>query len=958
MNIAFKATAATIVSFAFVTVSFFSVPAHAQNVADLQAQISQLQTLIAQLQGGSSSSATVAVSTSAACPYAWSRNLVIGSTGEDVRQLQRFLNSDAATRVASSGVGSAGSESAYYGPATADAVKRFQEKYASTILQPLGLSQGTGNFYPSTRTKANELCSKATGVSVISDPSVKTPPVTRNPGVTVQGNGIAATKGEQIGDGYAVLGAQRVPYTNFSLTAGSRDVVVNGVNVGIVGLASRDALESIALVDSNGIQLGSARGLNSRNEARIGGTFEVPAGQTVSLTVVGNVSTEDDKVKGVAGLEVLSIVTDAPVQGVSATSPIRGASHVFSDSLELVTVTVTGEGTGSDVEINEPNEEVAKFNIDLGTGGDKEDAYLKSITFEQDGTIDASDMSRLVVIVDNDDDEKYSLIPQAGDRYIVVFPGSGILIEEGEDVDLTLEATLRDGVDETIQFNIDDMSDVYVVGKTYGYGLAVSVRESAGSRAVSYDVVAGTIGSGTGSRPGEYESEDFEISYGDDRLLAAEDFEITGENVIFEELIFNVLVSGLGSKTADDKFSKDEDIDELTIDSIELLVDGKRVGFADEDITLDAEDLGLAGDTEVALTATVEFPDEFIVRPDEDEDITFEIRGDLSDDWSSFDGAEIEFTWATAETVEGEVSEKDYQAEIGLEDKDGNATTIEFTNVEIVGNLVEFELNDDNVDDSQVVAGSSEVVFGTLAIDTSDAIDDVRLEFIELTATADPVDGPDNGNTEGDSEEHDLDNLRDCGLFEGDDRVADTRRGSGTSHQYRFDFDSRYTVEAGLRNDFELELRCNIRDGVFAGTTYQFAFAAADEVEYRIAGDDRTQNGDGSDSETIVITGAGQLRVSVDNPGDDGEYVLAVGADGEDGVRVLEYTLEARREAVEIKNVYLTGVTVLSTSGTTVEDVLSDMTLTLGGTDVDSLTVAAQTINSVPEQLVYSCLKM
>jgi peptidoglycan hydrolase-like protein with peptidoglycan-binding domain len=53
------------------------------------------------------------------------RGLVQGSSGEDVRQLQRFLNANGFT-VAASGAGSPGNESTYFGPATTAAVKRFQ----------------------------------------------------------------------------------------------------------------------------------------------------------------------------------------------------------------------------------------------------------------------------------------------------------------------------------------------------------------------------------------------------------------------------------------------------------------------------------------------------------------------------------------------------------------------------------------------------------------------------------------------------------------------------------------------------------------------------------------------------------------------------------------------------------------------------------------------------------------
>lgn len=87
--------------------------------------------------------------------YIFNRNLKQGSTGEDVRQLQIFLNSRGFI-VSTSGTGSIGKESTYYGLRTLQAVKKYQEVYKSEILTPLGLRSGTGLFYASTRAHVNK----------------------------------------------------------------------------------------------------------------------------------------------------------------------------------------------------------------------------------------------------------------------------------------------------------------------------------------------------------------------------------------------------------------------------------------------------------------------------------------------------------------------------------------------------------------------------------------------------------------------------------------------------------------------------------------------------------------------------------------------------------------------------------------------------------------------------------
>ncbi len=74
----------------------------------------------------------------------FNRDLTLGSTGEDVRNLQKFLNSNGFT-VATTGAGSPGNESDYFGPATQNALARYQAAN--------GISPASGYFGPLTRSK-------------------------------------------------------------------------------------------------------------------------------------------------------------------------------------------------------------------------------------------------------------------------------------------------------------------------------------------------------------------------------------------------------------------------------------------------------------------------------------------------------------------------------------------------------------------------------------------------------------------------------------------------------------------------------------------------------------------------------------------------------------------------------------------------------------------------------------
>ena len=129
---------------------------YAQTSAALQAQINDLHTKIALVQAQLGMGQTV--STIVPPTFRFSRTLAVGARGADVRYLQELLNRDTETRVNAPGLlGGAGNETEYFGGATKAAVIRFQNKYATDVLRPAGLSRGTGLVATLTRNKLNTL---------------------------------------------------------------------------------------------------------------------------------------------------------------------------------------------------------------------------------------------------------------------------------------------------------------------------------------------------------------------------------------------------------------------------------------------------------------------------------------------------------------------------------------------------------------------------------------------------------------------------------------------------------------------------------------------------------------------------------------------------------------------------------------------------------------------------------
>ncbi len=94
------------------------------------------------------------------------RNLKQGDRGEDVRALQKILNEDPVTLISTTGPGSYGQETDYFGAKTYDAVVRFQQKYRQNVLIPAGLTAPTGFVGPLTRNFLATMGNSGTNVAV------------------------------------------------------------------------------------------------------------------------------------------------------------------------------------------------------------------------------------------------------------------------------------------------------------------------------------------------------------------------------------------------------------------------------------------------------------------------------------------------------------------------------------------------------------------------------------------------------------------------------------------------------------------------------------------------------------------------------------------------------------------------------------------------------------------------
>ncbi|MCX6753393.1 MAG: peptidoglycan-binding protein [Candidatus Nomurabacteria bacterium] len=104
--------------------------------------------------------------------YVFPRNITVGDVGEDVKNLQIFLNANGFI-LAKSGAGAPGHETNTFGSLTKEAVKRFQATYRAEILTPQNIKNPTGNFATFTRHVVNGILSSNGTEKVRTDISPK-----------------------------------------------------------------------------------------------------------------------------------------------------------------------------------------------------------------------------------------------------------------------------------------------------------------------------------------------------------------------------------------------------------------------------------------------------------------------------------------------------------------------------------------------------------------------------------------------------------------------------------------------------------------------------------------------------------------------------------------------------------------------------------------------------------------
>jgi Putative peptidoglycan binding domain len=479
-----------------------AAPAQAATVAELQAMIATLQ---AQLSGASTAPAATA-------SYTFARNLTVGSTGSDVKNLQVLLNWNAATRVAVSGAGSPGKETSTFGPATKAAVIKYQR--ANNIPT-------TGYVGPLTRAALALVSGGSTPVVTV--------PGQTTPVVVPTGSGLRVSLAADSANTALVAGQAIGELGKFTfVNPTASPITITNLAFKRTGASSDSTLSNIYLYQGAN-RLTDAAGISNTafNFNSSAGLVTVPAGSSVSISVRADIATGTSG--QLVGAQLVSVGSNGLVDS-GVVFPISSYSQTIS-SATIGTISFTNSFPNGSSENPAVGIRVFEGAATVSTHA----AWLQSIAFENRGSSDDNDITNLKLYVDGI--QVGNTVAQLTNaRATFDLSANPLRLETGTRT-IKVMADVIGGSGETLNMQIRRAADVRFVDAELGQPILVTGTLSG---------TANTISAATLSVVRANTSPSTNISVGATNVkLATFEFRAAGEDVKVETITASSTATGL-----------------------------------------------------------------------------------------------------------------------------------------------------------------------------------------------------------------------------------------------------------------------------------------------------------------------------------------------------------------------------------------------------------------------------
>lgn len=375
--------------------------------------------------------------------FQFTQNMKLGSTGAQVMQLQKTLNSTGYT-VATAGVGSAGMETSYFGAATKRAVIKFQE--ANGIIN-------TGNVFALTRAALNS-------AAVVTTPGTGTTTPSTSGSLSVS---LSSMQPNTV----LVASSSRAKLADL-VFSGNGSVV--SVKLMRTGVSNNDTLSNVYLYDTaTGVRLTDAASVLTDGSITFNsasGIFMVSGSKTVSVMA---------DIKGSTGGQSVGVsLTGYTVYG-SAAAMVSGVNGpILSISQATLATADFGTVTPSTTSINagSTGSTIWSSALNIGTRA----ASLSSMTFKLVGSAPVDALANVKLYVDGVQFANASAF--AANGYVTFYSMSPLSLTTGSHT-FDVRADIVKGSSRSFYVTLENAGDIALMDSQLSANVTVTKSSAA-----------------------------------------------------------------------------------------------------------------------------------------------------------------------------------------------------------------------------------------------------------------------------------------------------------------------------------------------------------------------------------------------------------------------------------------------------------------------------------------------
>ena len=388
---------------------------------------------------------TVTTTSTAKCSYVFNTNLTVGTRSTDVMNLQKVLNMNSATAVATTGAGSMGNETTLFGPATRAAVIKYQKAN--------GITPAAGFVGALTRASLNQVC---TGTGSTTGSTTGT--TTNTSGVQVALAANQPTTALVAGQAGAVL-------ANVVLSGNG---TVQNIVLARTGVSSNDVLQNVYLFDG-ATRLTDAASVASDNTIRfnnaniaVNGSRTITVRADIATTI--QVSTVVGQIVGVAvtGYTMSGSTTVNAVSAQGNNLLIAGATTATASMSTTNKVIANGNLT-----LPQTNYSVWGTDLQIGTRA----ALLKSVTVKMIGSAPTNSLTNVGLVVNGV--RVASASADANGRFVFDLSAAPRVLATGSHL-VEVRADVVAGSSRSFYFTLENAADLMVEDSNLGVNVNVT----------------------------------------------------------------------------------------------------------------------------------------------------------------------------------------------------------------------------------------------------------------------------------------------------------------------------------------------------------------------------------------------------------------------------------------------------------------------------------------------------